>query len=142
MLGVNSYPQDYIDACRARVKTQVKSYRNLVKQAKGASIKTLDSALASFEPEFFNNMVLTLDSYFVHRLRGQEGKDGNPLNEVRVVCTSILQNRGVMSVDKTIRMNPAKSVLKYEVGDEIRVSEADFARISEAFFADIESKFT
>ena len=120
----------------------MKSYRNLVKQAKGASTKTLDSALASFEPEFFNNMVLTLDSYFVHRLRGQEGKDGNPLNEVRVVCTSILQNRGVMSVDKTIRMNPAKSVLKYEVGDEIRVSEADFARISEAFFADIESKFT
>jgi len=142
MLGVNSYSKDYINACQARVKAQVKSYRTLAKQAKGASAKSLDSAIAAFEPEFFNNMVLTLDSYFMHRLRGQEGKDGNTLNEVRVVCASILENGGVMGADKTIKMTPEKSVLKYEVGDPIRVREADFARISEAFFTEIEKKFT
>ena len=136
MLSVNKYPQDYVDACRARVKAQVSTYRNLIKTTKS------QSAIASFEPVFFNNMAIILDSYFVHRARTMEGKDGNPLNEVRVVCNSLIQNGGALSADKTIRMNPAKSVLKYQVGDEIRLSEADFLRLAEAYFAEIESKYS
>lgn len=86
-------------------------------------------------------MVLTLDSYFTHRARTLEGKDGNPLNEVRVLCASLMQNAGTLADDKTIKLKPAASVLGYEVGDEINVTEADFVRLSEAFFAELESRF-
>ena len=39
-------------------------------------------------------MVLQLEYMFVHRLSGLEGKDGNPLTEVRVLCNSLLFNGG------------------------------------------------
>jgi hypothetical protein len=48
------------------------------------------SAVEDFEVTFFNNMALLLDYMFVHRLTGIEGKDGNPLNEARVICNSLL----------------------------------------------------
>jgi hypothetical protein len=135
MLSVNSYPKSHIDACRLRAKAQVSAYQKLVKTTKSGP------AVASFEPVFFNNMVIVLDSSFVHRSRTMEGKDGNPLNEVRMICNSLIQDGGVMTADKSIRLNPEKSLLKYEFGDEIKVTEADFLVVSEAFFAEIESKY-
>ncbi len=45
---------------------------------------------------------------FVHRRNTLERKDGNPLNEVRMLRSSILQSHGVMSADKTIKFNPAR----------------------------------
>ena len=142
MLGVNSYTQEYIDQCRARVAAQVKTYKAVVSAATKAKSAPVGKALDALEPVFFNNMVLVLDSYFTHRLRGMEGKDGNPLNEVRVLCTSMLEHANVMQAEKTIKMNPATSVLGYDVGDEIRVSQADFGRLSDAYFAEIEAKYT
>ena len=86
-------------------------------------------------------MVLLLDTLFVHRLRVIEGKDGNPLNEVRVLCNSMLNNNNTMCADSTIKLNPATSVLIYKVGDEITLSETEFLRIFKAFFAEIERKY-
>jgi hypothetical protein len=92
-------------------------------------------------PHFFNNLVLALDSYFVHRARAKEGKDGNPLNEVRILCNSLVNHHGLMSADKTIKYGPAKAVLTYRMGGEIKLSEADFRNLSSAVFAEIERQY-
>jgi len=76
MLGMKSYARDYIRACRARVDADLRTYRKHAGTA----------ASREFEARFFNDQVLLLDYMFVHRLTGIEGKDGNPLNEVRVLC--------------------------------------------------------
>lgn len=144
MLCVNSYPQDYIDGCRSRMESQLAAYNALVAAARanpGPRKSAVASAVDSFESLFFGHLVVVLDSAFVHRSRTLELKDGNPLNEVRMLCNSILHNRGVLAADKTIKFNPAKSILKLQVGDEISLTEADFVRLSSAFFAEIEAKF-
>lgn len=142
MLGMKTYSQDYIDACRARVSADLRAYRKQVGKAPSKE----------FEVRFFNDQVLLLDHMFVHRLPGIEGKDGNPLNEVRVLCNSILLNQGKLQVDKlpgwpnsagaSIKLPPEKSVLKLRVGDDVKLSEADFVRLFRAFFAEIEKKFS
>ena len=94
-----------------------------------------------FERQFFNHMILALDHYFVHRSRTIEGKDGNPLNEVRMLCDAIMENGGRMSANKTIRYKPETSILKFKIGDEIRLNADDFARLSAAFLDEIEKKY-
>jgi hypothetical protein len=69
-----------------------------------------------------------------------EGKDGNPLNEVRMLCDGIIENEGRMSASKTTRYKPETSIRKFRAGDEIRPNADDFARLSAAFFDDIEKK--
>jgi hypothetical protein len=94
MLCVNNYTQKYIDRCRSRVAAQVSAYKALVAAARSKTATDkprLKAAIEVFEPHFFNTMVLALDSYFVHRARAIERKDGNPLNEVRVLCNSIMK---------------------------------------------------
>ena len=132
---MTSYTQDHIDECRARVKAQLTAYDNLV------ATTGKQAAFDSFEPIFFNNLVLLLDQLFVHRSRTMEGKDGNPMNEVRALCNSLLNNNSKLLADKGIKLNPTQSILKYQVGDEIKLKEADFVRLSEAFFAGIESVY-
>jgi len=138
---MKKYPKDYIAACRARVDANLRAYRSQVGK----------TPTQEFEARFFNDQVLLLDYMFVHRLSGIEGKDGNPLNEVRVLCNSILLNRGKLQVDRLpgwpnsavagIKLPPEKSVLKLKEGDEVRLSEADFERLSKVFFAELEKKF-
>ena len=138
---MKKYPKDYIAACRARVDADLRAYRSQVGKASSRD----------FETRYFNDQVLLLDYMFVHRLTGIEGKDGNPLNEVRALCNSILLNQGKLQVDRLpgwpnsagsgIKLSPETSLLKLKVGDEVRLSEADFARLSKAFFAELEKKF-
>jgi hypothetical protein len=144
MLSMNNYTQKYIDECCLKVNLQLSTYKNLVTTARkqvGDNNALLNSVIESFEPNFFNNMVIVLDSYFCHRSRTLEKKDGNPLNEVRILCNSMMNNNNKMLADKTIKFVPDKSVLKYKVGDEIKLNEDDFILISKAFFAEIESKY-
>jgi hypothetical protein len=139
MLGMKAYPREYIDACRTRIEADVAAYGKLA--AATTKQPGNSTALQAFESRFFNDLVLLLDQFFVHRLRTVEGKDGNPLNEVRVLCESMLLHGNVLTPEKTIKLSPEKSVLKLQYGDEIKLSEADFLRLFEAFFAEMEQKF-
>ncbi len=144
MLCVNNYSKQYIDECRSRIDLQLSTYKKLLETARNKIEKderVLNAAIESFEPLFFNNLVLLLDALFVHRTRAREKKDGNPLNEVRIMCRSIMENNNRMCADNTIKLNPAKSVLKYKVGDEIKLNEEGFSRLSNSFFSEIENKY-
>jgi hypothetical protein len=144
MLSINNYSQKYIDETRLKIDSEISTYNNLVttvREQVGTNHALLNCAIEAFEPNFFNNMVLALDNYFGHRSRTMELKDGNPLNEVRILCNSIINNNNKMCTDKTIKFDPAKSVLKYKAGDEIKLNEEDFVRLSDAFFVEIEKKY-
>jgi hypothetical protein len=130
MLGMSTYPQDYIDACRTRVDHHLGAWR-----------RNEDAVDEDFEHVFFTDMLISLDASFVHRLRGKEGKDGNPLNEVRVLVGSLLLHGGVLTQDRTITLKPDASVLGLSTGDPVRLRQRDFVRLSEAFFAELEGRF-
>jgi hypothetical protein len=142
MLAVKTYPQEYIDECRAQMNAQLAAYKTVVSAARRDKASATVSAIEPFEPLLFNNLTLVLESYFMHRTRAIEGKDGNPLNEVRMLCTSILEHQAVLTADKTITYTPEASVLKLGIGDEIRLDEAHFEALVDAFFAELEARFT
>ena len=52
-----------------------------------------------------------------------------------------MNNKNIWCADTTIRLNPDKSILKYKVGDAIKLSAAQFAQLSTAFFAEMEKKY-
>jgi hypothetical protein len=141
MLGMIKYPREYIESCRARVAANLRAYRKHVGKA----------APGDFEARYFNDQLLVLDHMFEHRLRKLEGKDGNPLNEVRVLCNSLLLNDGKLQVDKLpgwpesavagIKLPADRSVLRLSSGDAVALTEADFVKLSKAFFAEIEKRF-
>jgi len=141
VLGRENYTKEEIDTGRAMVEADLRAYRRLPEAAK----------TKEFEAVFFNRAVQLLDYMFVHRLRAVEGKDGNPLIEVRVLCNSILLNDGTLQVEtppewpmsagRSLKLPPEKSVLKLKPGDVVKLSEADFVRLSRAFFAALEEKF-
>ena len=136
MLGVSSYSHEYVKQCQTNVDTTVKAYKKVAAAAKR------DASIARFEPLFFHHMVLTLDEYFVHRLRGKEGKDGNPLNEVRIIASSLMVDDGVFTVEKAIKYAPDTSVLGYAPGDRIALDEAQFTKLAKAYFEEMVTKFT
>lgn len=145
MLGMREYEQDYIDACRSRVETQIAMFHEVAQAARDhgdADVSRLEGALESLEYEYFNNMLLVLEGYFVHRLRGVEGKDGNALNEVRVLARSLMENGGTVMADPQIPLDPPRSVLGLAVGDPITLTLQQFRRISDAFLREIENRFS
>jgi hypothetical protein len=144
MLGRKNYTQEEIDQGKKTLDQQLAAYKELVRAVTSqASDKKITAAFESFEAHFFNNLTLVMDRYFVHRLPGAdyEGKDGNPLNEVRILCDSLMNNNGIMRGDKQIKLTPERSVLKLNIGDPIQLTEEDFERLSAAFFTELERRF-
>ena len=138
MLGRKTFTQDELDGCRAALDEQLAAYRRLAAAARADGDA---DALAAFEAPFFSNLVLSLDRWFVHRIRAVSGKDGNPLNEVELIAESLMLNGGVFRTTSVIRYEPSESVLGIAAGDRIALGEDDFVRLSAAFLAEIERKF-
>jgi hypothetical protein len=145
MLSVSAYPQSYIDEARARIAGQVAAFGGLssvVRAEPRTARGRVGSALAALEPEYFANLVIALDSHFVHRSRGQERKDGNAMNEVRVLVSSIQHHDSILTSEKGIRLDPARSVLGIEYGDRIRIDAEGFERLAAAFFEALEATYS
>ena len=134
MLGISSYPQAYVDACRARIAHQLKTYRALAKTATPPTV-------TAFEPAFFNNLLIALDARFAHRPRIADGHDGNPLDEVRLLARSLMADGGVLAEREPVGYQPATAVLGIDIGDRIALNADDFEALCAAFLAEIESRF-
>jgi len=136
MLGRKDYTREELDNGRAAINGQLAAYKALVKTVPDGT-----AARDEFEWRFFNNMTLVLDRLYVHRLRVVTGKDGNPLNEVELICESLMNNHGVLRGNNVVKYIPEHSVVGLKIGDPIRLSGDDFERLAAAFFADLERKF-
>jgi hypothetical protein len=69
------------------------------------------------------------------------GKDGNAVNEVEMLCDSLMNNNGILRASNVIKLIPDQSVVKLHIGHPIRLTAEQFERLSAAFFAEIEGKF-
>ena len=63
------------------------------------------------------------------------------LNEVEMLCDSLMNNDGILRAGNVIKLIPEESVVKLRIGNRIRLTAEDFDRLSAAFFAEIERKF-
>jgi len=128
MLGRANYPVAHIKAVNTRVDRVLKAFD----QAKPAE---------PFASEALLDVIVGLEMAFVHRLRGQEGKDGNPLNEVRMITASVLEYGGVMTLDKTIKWKPEASVTGLKNGDKIALDRKQVGKLVDAFFEELAKKY-
>lgn len=128
MLSVKSYSPAYRAQCRAR-------YDTLIKGMSGVALAP------DIETRLCNELVLALDNSFCHRMRGQEGKDGNPLNEVRMLAASIQNDKAILSADTTIKYDGKKAVTGLAVGDAIALDRAAFATLASSFLDEIDRRF-
>ncbi|HEY5158689.1 MAG TPA: hypothetical protein VII93_12070 [Anaerolineales bacterium] len=107
MLGRKNYTLEEVDHGRAAVKEQLAVYKKLAQAiASENSDKQLQSMLEAFEGLFFNNLTLVLDRFYIHRLRVVTGNDGNPLNEVELICDALMNNNGILRSNNIIKYIP------------------------------------
>ena len=134
MLGRNSYPAAQVAQARKDFADMAAAWRTVAANA-------APSARALAEVQVFNQMVVALEGWFVHRLRGIEGKDGNAMNEVRLLALGVTTNGGLFPTDPTIRWKPDASVTGYQVGDRIAMSEDVFSRLAAVFLDGVAKAF-
>ncbi len=136
MLAQGTYDADYIADCRAQVESEIAAF-DIARSDSDVD----DTALDDLEVSYFAALVLALEMRFVHRLRAKEGKDGNALNEVRLLAQSLMANGGRMVEDPKVALDPQRTVLHTRPGEDIVVRYDDFVRLSRAFFAEIEARY-
>ena len=125
MLVRTGYDRHYVAACRESVGATVEELRRV-----GAGSAA------------WNQLLPALDRWFELRNPKVEGRDGNPLNEVRVLATSITEHGSVVVIPRGIKLAPDTSVLGFEEGEEISLDGDAFERLFDAFLAEVEAKFT
>lgn len=142
MLGRKDFTKEEVKHATETVNGKFQHSTPWLVLGAAAPAKKAGGALDELEGVLFNNMVLVLDRFFVHRLRSVTGKDGNPLNEVELLADSIMNNGSVLrNTSNVIKYAPDKSVLKLKVGDPIRLTAAKFEELASAFFDDLKRKY-
>jgi hypothetical protein len=125
MLLRTGYDRLYVANCRESVGAAVEELRRV-----GAGSPA------------WNQLVPALDRWFSLRNPKIEGRDGNPLNEVRAIAESVTEHGSVMVVPRGIKLDPETSVLGFAEGEEISLDGDSFERLFDAFLAEVEEKFT
>ena len=133
MHGTTHYSAACVQACRDEIAAQIQAYRDLVgaaSKASGMSLTRIDAALATFEPAFFNNLLIALDARFAAR-----PDDCGPLAEARVLAASLMHGGGVLAAQPAIPYDADASVLRIDVGERIALNADDFEALCAAFLA-------
>ena len=130
MLGRKDYTPDELDHARSTIRVQLDAYKKLGALAT-ATDPVAEAALQEFEPIFFNNLTLVLDRFFVDRLRLVTGKDTNPLNEVEMMCDSLMNNDGMLRGNSVIAYLADLSVLHGDLRPEEEPIEDFLAALHE-----------
>lgn len=124
MLPRTGYDRHYVAACRESV---------------GAAIEELRRVGAGSAA--WNQLAPALDRWFSLRNPKVEGRDGNPINEVRVIAESVTEYGSVMTVPRGIKLAPEASVLGFEPGEEISLDGDAFERLFDAFLTEVEARY-
>jgi hypothetical protein len=152
VLGRKTYTAEEIRRGRELVETQLAAFRAVTDAgtagaagaAGTADEATRDAtrdALAELEERTAVAALLVLDRAFVHRLRAVEGNDTNPLTEVGLIATSLVEHDGVLTAVKGIKYLPGSSVLGIAPGERIRPGLGDAEKLTRAFLAELEARF-
>ena len=129
MTDRTTYTSDEVESCRDNCDALIAAW--------GAN-EVDDSTLESL---VFGQAVVVLHTWFGHRRRELEGGDGNPMNEVRVIADSIVDNDAVLRVAGPITWVAERTVLRLAVGDDVEVTANGFERLAAAYIAAIESTY-
>jgi len=142
VLGRKTFTATEIEGARARIDATVAAASAIARaNTESATNPKVANALAKLQPHFFNSLLLALDRPFVHRIRAVTGKDGNPLNEVELLCESLMDHGGVLTKNNVIKLDPEQSITGITYGDTIALTADEFTTLASAFFAELESKF-
>jgi hypothetical protein len=125
MLLRTGYDRHYVAACRESVGAAVEELRGV-----GAGSAA------------WNQLLPALDRWFELRNPKVEGRDGNPMNEVRVLAGCVTEHGSIVVIPKGIKLAPDTSVLGFAEGEEISLDGDSFERLFDAFLAEVEEKFT
>jgi hypothetical protein len=131
MLGRKDFTQDELDSGKSAVTRELDTFDTLPKAAQS----TLQQG------GYFNDLALSLDRRYVHRLRAVTGKDGTPLNELELLVESLMNNDGVLRGNNVVKYAAEKTVIGLKVGDRITLSRDDFDRLSSDVCAELEQKY-
>jgi hypothetical protein len=133
--------QDYIDTCRARVESQIVAFREFAAAVSRVGIEDhpgLESMLESLEYDYFNNLVIVLDAYFVDRVGHHLRPPGPIAAEVAGLRRSLIEGEGALLADDD--EVEAKGILGLAPGDSIQLTQHSFSRLAGAYFAELERR--
>lgn len=141
MQARKTYTTGEIAHAKAVIDAQLKAYRAVSDAAEiSPNDEDLNEAVDYFNSLFFNNLALVLDRFFVDRDRTAVGTDSNPLNELEMICDSLMNNDGVFRAGTESAYSAENSTVNLTPGDQIVLDVDKFTQLSAAFFVELDER--